>query len=446
MKEVNILELAKMGDAEAIASLINRSLKPKGIIVETTLQDGTLQIWLKSNKILDKQSLVTFIHNGVMKLEAEPIKEIKIYGEYINKISSDWTEEIKLESKELPQPGENKLDIEPVKLELQVNKLEQSTFSHSETEEESRKPEFLATLKKFKFSSVVPYKDALSSDLYNSNNVRLLLYFGLFPIVVRFIVVTSDIQQIAWILGIYYSSIWGIVLYNIVKPVQFSWGNVFKCVLFTISVGMPLLLFVTTIPPFSIFYAAISANTAGLIPKLIGYVLGVGVLEESCKALPIYLFLLRLDKLKDPLTSAFYGVVSGLGFAIAEGASYALMYANSVQSQSDFGNYLMSNTIRFVSLPLNHAIWAGIVGYFLGLAAINPSRKFPIIFIGVAISAVLHGFYDTFSDSLIGLGILTFSILLFVTYLRSSQRMVDEMQKAEEDYIASLLYSRNSRM
>jgi len=209
---------------------------------------------------------------------------------------------------------------------------------------------------------------------------------------------------------------------------------------------MPLLLFVTTIPPFSIFYAAISANTAGLIPKLIGYVLGVGVLEESCKALPIYLFLLRLDKLKDPLTSAFYGVVSGLGFAIAEGASYALMYANSVQSQSDFGNYLMSNTIRFVSLPLNHAIWAGIVGYFLGLAAINPSRKFPIIFIGVAISAVLHGFYDTFSDSLIGLGILTFSILLFVTYLRSSQRMVDEMQKAEEDYIASLLYSRNSRM
>lgn len=83
---------------------------------------------------------------------------------------------------------------------------------------------------------------------------------------------------------------------------------------------------------------------------------------------------------------------------------------------------------------LNHAIWAGITGYFLGLAAINRSRQAPIIFIGVAISAVLHGLYDTFSADLLGLAVLTFSILLFVTYLRRSKQMVDEMQKAEMSY------------
>ncbi|MDF5732814.1 MAG: PrsW family glutamic-type intramembrane protease [Rhizonema sp. PD38] len=227
------------------------------------------------------------------------------------------------------------------------------------------------------------------------------------------------------------------MLYNLLKPAQFSWVNTLKCVLFTSFVGIPLLLVVQTVPPFSILYTV--AHDEGLIPRIVGFVLGVGVLEELCKAMPVYLFLLRPGKLKDPLTAAFYGSVSGLGFAIAEGVNYSFRYAiDLVAGQSNFGLYILSNTIRFVSLPLNHAIWAGIVGYFLGLAAINPSRQGPIIFIGIAICAVLHGLYDTFSGGLIGLVIIAFSILLFVAYLRRSKQMVDEMQKSEADYIASL--------
>jgi RsiW-degrading membrane proteinase PrsW (M82 family) len=71
------------------------------------------------------------------------------------------------------------------------------------------------------------------------------------------------------------------------------------------------------------------------------------------------------------------------------------------------------------------------VGYFLGLAAINPSRQNAIAFIGVAIAAVLHGLYDTFANDVTGLAILAFSILLFVTYLRRSSHMIEEMQKYE---------------
>lgn len=167
--------------------------------------------------------------------------------------------------------------------------------------------------------------------------------------------------------------------------------------------------------------------------KLIGYVLGVGVLEELCKGLPIYLFLLNPGKLKEPLTSAFYGAMSGLGFAIAEGVHYSLIYARNV-SVGNLGltDHILLTTIRFISLPLIHAIWAGIVGYFIGLAAINPSRKKPILFIGLVISAVLHGVYNTFSNNAIGLIIMAFSILLFVIYLRNSQEMIREMQQFEE--------------
>jgi RsiW-degrading membrane proteinase PrsW (M82 family) len=158
----------------------------------------------------------------------------------------------------------------------------------------------------------------------------------------------------------------------------------------------------------------------------------VGVLEEICKALPVYLFLLRPRKLNEPLTGAFYGAMSGLGFAIAEGGSYSILYAfNLARGQSGFGSYILANTIRFVSLPLFHAILAGIVGYFLGLAAINRSRQLPIMFIGVALAAVLHGSYNTFSNGVLGLVIIGFTILLFVAYLRRSQQMVEEMQQAE---------------
>jgi protease PrsW len=62
----------------------------------------------------------------------------------------------------------------------------------------------------------------------------------------------------------------------------------------------------------------------------------------------------------------------------------------------------------------------------------------PIIFIGVAISAILHGVYDTFASSEIGVIVLAFSILLFVTYLRSSQEIIREMQQFEEKYQKSI--------
>ena len=126
--------------------------------------------------------------------------------------------------------------------------------------------------------------------------------------------------------------------------------------------------------------------------------------------------------------------MSGLGFAIAEGAIYSDRYALGLEAgELDFGAFFLFNTLRFVSLPLFHAIWTGIVGYFLGLAAINPSREKSIIFIGLAIAAILHGLYNTFSGSLLGLVILVFSILLFVAYLRRSRQLVHEMRQAETD-------------
>ncbi|MCG8366085.1 MAG: PrsW family glutamic-type intramembrane protease [Pseudanabaenales cyanobacterium] len=397
----------KQGDVNKIAALITQGLRAKGIIAKASLKEECLRVILESEQPLVQQELVAWVHEKLNSLGADSIKTLKVYGWQTGVSALAWEQTVELDNQD-------------------------SFILLKKPEELPSGPEFLTTLKTFKFSSVVPYKQALSPDLYNSNVVRLLIFFSLFPWVVGWLTVDAGLAQVAWILGIYYAFIWGIVLRQLIKPVQFSWSDTLKCTAFTVFVGIPLLLFFQHVPLFRLLYVA--SDQSGLILNMLGFVLGVGVLEEVCKGLSVYLFLLRPGKLSDPLTAAFYGAMSGLGFAIAEGAEYSVRYSfGLVSGELNFGEFVLVNTLRFISLPLFHAIWAGIVGYFLGLAAINPSREKSIIFIGVAIAAILHGLYNTFSSNLLGLAILVFSILLFVAYLRRSRQLVNEMRQAEND-------------
>ena len=51
MTQQNLRELLKQGDPQAIASSINRTLKPKGINADVTRDNGCLHITLESGKV-----------------------------------------------------------------------------------------------------------------------------------------------------------------------------------------------------------------------------------------------------------------------------------------------------------------------------------------------------------------------------------------------------------
>lgn len=405
------IELAKQGDSQAIATLVADKLGQEQV-TSHEIEGKFLKLVIETSRESDKQKIVTTIRRLVTELEIDSISQVKVSGQRAKATIPEWDQEF--------ETGNT--------LSLATFKKSQASASTS-----SGKNEFLESLKTFDIASVFPYQQVFDPDLYKSNVVRILLCFGLFPwIISSFASTRSSLSDIAWILGIYYAFIWGIVLHNLIKPANFSLKLAVQCVFFTAFVGIPLILFIQRVPPFSLLYKA--TESSNIVGQLLGFVLGVGLLEEICKGIPVYLFLYKQDKLTEPLSPAFYGAMSGLGFAIAEGAHYSLIYASDVLGgQINITGHVLLTTVRFISLPLIHAIWAGIVGYFIGLAAINPSRKKPIIFIGVVVAAVLHGLYNTFTSSLIGLGILAFSILLFVTYLRRSKEMVREMRQAEID-------------
>ena len=96
MTQQNLRELLKQGDPKAIASSINRTLKPKGINADVTRDDGCLHIILESDKVPSQMALVDFIRSGMTNLGVESIHTVKVYGRRTGDGSAAWEDEIEL--------------------------------------------------------------------------------------------------------------------------------------------------------------------------------------------------------------------------------------------------------------------------------------------------------------------------------------------------------------
>lgn len=96
MTQSNLLELAKQGDAQAIAALMNRQMQPKGITAKAALKDGCLQIMLESAQVPDQQALVGFVRRGITGLGAESIERVRVYGRQTGEEIPAWSQEFDL--------------------------------------------------------------------------------------------------------------------------------------------------------------------------------------------------------------------------------------------------------------------------------------------------------------------------------------------------------------
>ena len=106
MTQRNTLELARQGDPSAIAELIRRSLNPKGIKVKVNRKDDCLKILLESNHPLPKDSLITFVENGINKLEIENIRTPHVWGLKSGEKKSSWHQVVSLLSVQPPQKNQ----------------------------------------------------------------------------------------------------------------------------------------------------------------------------------------------------------------------------------------------------------------------------------------------------------------------------------------------------
>jgi hypothetical protein len=102
------MELAKQGDPNAIAALINRSLTSKGIHASAELESPQcLKISLQASQVPSQKAIVTIIHRGMMVLQIEQLKSVKIFTYCSDNNYLAWRYEIILNNnfdESLPNP------------------------------------------------------------------------------------------------------------------------------------------------------------------------------------------------------------------------------------------------------------------------------------------------------------------------------------------------------
>ncbi|NES04441.1 MAG: hypothetical protein F6K22_17355 [Okeania sp. SIO2F4] len=135
MTSNNLRELAKQGDPKVISSIINHSLQKKGINVQVTKDNDSLEVTLESDQVSNQQaSLVEFIRTGIVKLGVESINTVKVYGVQTGDDTPVWEEEFFLGTPPTTHTSELEEESEPEDFPETVDDLDEELETVYETE------------------------------------------------------------------------------------------------------------------------------------------------------------------------------------------------------------------------------------------------------------------------------------------------------------------------
>lgn len=330
----------------------------------------------------------------------------------------------------------------------------------------------LSEFNKFDYSLLKPMLMVFVPRIIKQKAVQWVVGFGLFPLFILFLsqLFKLSFEKTSWFLGAYFCIFWIVFFNSTLAPSKEIKKQGIKWALFTILIGLPILLLWRNMPIMRDIYSGTQSHA--FIWRMLAFILGVGVCEELCKALPLLLFGRNKPKLLTPRNAIYFGIMSGLGFALAEVVEYTYSYwqdsavfsAKLIRYVLDlvtdrgyidveafemilkdqaipilvenYGSMVTVQIVRFMSLPLLHAAWAGIAGYFIGLSLLKKKAQWVFIIIGIAAMAVLHGLYDVFigSSSLLGIGIgigfAAVSILILMSYLSEEEKITGSVERS----------------
>jgi RsiW-degrading membrane proteinase PrsW (M82 family) len=283
----------------------------------------------------------------------------------------------------------------------------------------------------YSFSHLVPVRHWARDPALRSWPVLLLV--GLVCVPPIALVMLNDptpakIRDIAWIFAVYFAVAWLLLLGVIVRPQHVSRAMLAAIAVVGIVTQAPTAIFLET---------QLHAGTSSLLD-----VFTIGIPEELAKAIPIVVVAWiwrRYWHTQTPRDYLFLGAVSGLVFGAAEVVHYFTDVLGSLSGRVN-GLVLQDITIqyvwRFLTDPIQHACWAGITGYFVGLAITGQYRKYSIAPVGIGIAAVLHGLNDwnPINSHVAWVLITLISVLLFLGYARAGAWLPEQATAAPDGF------------
>ena len=238
----------------------------------------------------------------------------------------------------------------------------------------------------------------------------------------------AKFRDIAWIFAVYFAVAWLLLLGVIVRPQHVSRAMLAAVAVVGIVTQAPTAIFLET---------KLHSNTSSLLD-----IFTIGLPEELAKAIPIVVVAWiwrHYWHTQTPRDYLFLGAVSGLVFGAAEVVHYFTDVLGSLSGNVN-GLVLQDLTIqyiwRFLTDPIDHACWAGITGYFIGLAITGQDRKYSIGLVGIAIAAVLHGLNDwnPVNSHPAWVLVTLISVLLFLGYARAGAWLPQQAMASPDGY------------
>lgn len=126
--------------------------------------------------------------------------------------------------------------------------------------------------------------------------------------------------------------------------------------------------------------------------SLLNIFIGVALVEEGLKYLIIKEHVLNNSEFDEPVDIMLYMIIAALGFAALENI---LIFFKQGRVWQSYEPFLLSG-FRFIGATFLHALCSGIVGYFLALSFSRTKRKHILLFSGLGLAVLLHGFYNIF--------------------------------------------------
>jgi len=286
------------------------------------------------------------------------------------------------------------------------------------------------------FAALIPWRTWIHDRTLRTWQAILFLSLVTVPTaaLVLFASNPNDYHTLAWVFAAYFAGAWLLLLWVIIRPANITWKMAAQVAALALVVEAPLAIWLETW----------DGHTTS---NVLGSVLTIGLPEEFAKVLPVAglaLCFSRSDswRLLTPRDYLFLGAISGLAFGSAEAVHYFAGYAqhaiNIIRSQPSLPNdqaasvfeiSMLSAVWRFVNDSIGHACWAGISGYFVGLAMRYPRFRFGLILFGLALTSLLHGLNDLdgINGTVLWIGVTIVSVLLFLAYAQSGQVVEDHV-------------------
>ena len=273
------------------------------------------------------------------------------------------------------------------------------------------------------FQTLIPISGWLHDRGWRQGSRLLMIPYGLLPLIfLGLFSMSGNLHTPGWAYSLYVAPLWLLAFYYLIRPPKIG----------RLEILMAVGAIIWTIVWLNVVTININDQLHGNLnlPKA----LVVGYNEEITKALPVLLAALGLLWFKkqklDPRWWMLLGTITGLTFGVVEQSIYTPLAIVGIHSANSAAQAVIDTLLfsfRVFVDGFQHAVWAGISGFFIGVAVNYRKLRIPILLVGISIPAILHALNDwtltIFTTPYVGVLIQAVSLLLFLGYTLSASNI-----------------------